>query len=523
VLHLRLYSLGAYVQDQLAINAHLKITGTLRFDRTGNPYCLDHCFARLTSPFPELPKGLSIPYNQSIQMGLAHAFYETEPIIPEPRFSLVYNPGWLKGTVLRGGIGLFSDLYPAYFVSTIAGNAPNVFQALIYTGLVNTAGAGSAPGIAAASARAFESQFAKGATLAQLQQATAPAPFAPPTYYSIPSTLRTPKYVEWSFDIQQQIGDKNVFLVHYAGNHGYDTFVDNQNANARANPVLYPNGFAGLPGVVPDARFGIVHQLANDGFSNYDALITTFRRAFSQGFQGQIGYTWSHALDTLSNAGLTTFASESLLRQINPYDLRSLNYGAADYDVRHQLTGDFIWDIPVKFKTRAVNRLFAGWSIASRLSAHTGTPFSVIDSRLGSQLSPSFGGIALADVLDLNIRTTCGHSAVDTPCFTASQFATPAAQMNLGNRPRNSFRGPGFLNFDSSLYKIVPFGERTRLTVGASAYNVLNHPNFSDPNADVAGSGLGLIQSTAVSPSGPYGLYGSPSGRVLVVTGRLAF
>src|SRR5207253_3688417 len=58
VLHLRLYNAGFYVQDQWAAEPHLKITATLRIDRTGNPYCMDNCFARLTNPFPDLNKGV---------------------------------------------------------------------------------------------------------------------------------------------------------------------------------------------------------------------------------------------------------------------------------------------------------------------------------------------------------------------------------------------------------------------------------------------------------------------------------
>jgi hypothetical protein len=523
VLHLRLYNLGVYVQDQWAINPHLKLSAALRFDRNGNPYCLDLCFARLSSPFPELSKGLTIPYNQSIQAGLPHAFYLAEPIVPQPRFSVVYNPSWSKATVLRGGIGLFSDLYPALFAGTMAGNPPNVFTAGIRTGLVNTSGTGSAPAIAAASANAFQSQYAQGATLSQLQQAVLPAPFGAPPYYSIPSTVRSPKYLEWSFEIQQQLGGRNVLTVRYSGHYGYDIFLTNPNVNASANPALYPKGFGGLPGAPPDPRFNVVQQLTNNGYSNYDGLITTFRRAFSHGFQGQVGYTWSHALDTVSNGGLTYFSYDSISGQIDPRDVRSLNYSNADYDIRHQLTADFLWEIPLKFKSRLSNTLFAGWSVASRLNAHTGNPFSVTNYNFARRLSASFGGPVLADVLDPNIRTACGHSAIDMPCFSASQFATTNTQADFGNRPRNSFRGPGYFNLDSSLYRTVAFGERVRLTLGASAYNVLNHPSFSDPNSDVSSSGLGLVQYTAVNPSSPYGSYGGPSGRALVVTGRFVF
>ena len=73
VVHVHLYNLGAYAQDQWAITPHLKLTGAVRFDRTGNPYCVDRCFARLTSPFAEITKGLDVPYNASIQTGLSHA------------------------------------------------------------------------------------------------------------------------------------------------------------------------------------------------------------------------------------------------------------------------------------------------------------------------------------------------------------------------------------------------------------------------------------------------------------------
>jgi hypothetical protein len=209
------------------------------------------------------------------------------------------------------------------------------------------------------------------------------------------------------------------------------------------------------------------------------------------------------------------------LGQVNPASLRSLNYSNADYDVRHNLTADFIWEIPLKRKNRFTDAVFGGWSAGTILSAHTGTPFSVTNR--GTSLSASFGGAVLADVLDPNVQTVCGHSAINTPCFTASQFAPAATQANFGNLPRNSFRGPGYFNIDSSLFKTVLLRERMGLTFGASAYNLLNHPNFADPNGDISNPGLGLITSTASNPSGPYGLLGNPSGRALVVTGKLAF
>jgi len=521
-MHLRLYNLGFYLEDQWAVTPSLKVTAALRFERTGNPDCIDHCFSRLVEPFAELSKGSSIPYNQLIQAGLAHAYYDVEPLVPQPRFALAYSPAWLKGTVFRGGMGVFTDLYPAYFAGTMGGNPPNVFTSVLYTGTVNTGGPGTAAALAAASANAFESQFANGATLAQLQQGV--SQFGPPgSYASIPSTLRSPKFLEWSFEIDRQIGARNVFIVRYAGNHGYDIFLTNPNVNAYADPTLFPNGFAGLPSAPPDPRFQIVSQLTNNGYSNYHGLTATFRRGLGHGFLGQLNYTWSHALDTLSNGGLTAFNDNP--GQINPNNARSLNYSNADYDVRHEVTADFIWDIPVRVKNRWMGTILSGWSAAGRLNTHTGTPFSVGNSDLGarSQLGASIGLSVLADVLDPHIRTTCGSSAVDTPCFTTSQFVSAGVQSDLGNRPRNFFRGPGFFDLDSSVYKTLAFRERMRFTFGASAYNLLNHPNFGIPSSDVNGQGLGQIYSTVASPSSPYGSSAGLSGRTLVLIGRFAF
>ncbi len=83
---------------------------------------------------------------------------------------------------------------------------------------------------------------------------------------------------------------------------------------------------------------------------------------------------------------------------------------------------------------------------------HTGAPFSVINSRIPARLSASTGGTILADSIT-PFTATCGPSAVDTPCLSASQFATSTTQNNFGNQPRNSFRGPGYVDTDATLYK----------------------------------------------------------------------
>lgn len=516
VQHLRLYSLGAYFQEEWAVTPDLRMTAAIRMERAGNPSCTNHCFAGLIRPFPDLNQAASVPYNQSIRTGLSRAFYGVEPVVAQPRFSLAYSPAWSRGTVIRVGVGILSDQYPAFIANALGGNAPNVFNATVYTGLMNTGGPGSAPAIAAASATQFASQFASGATLTQLQQAVAPASFSAPGYYAMPSTVKMPKYLEWSLEIQHQLGSSSVMSVRYTGNHGYDIFLPNQNANASADPAFFPHGFAGLPASPPDPRFAAVWQGMENGYSNYGAFIAELRHALGHGIEGHVSYTWSHALDTLSNGGLLNFNYDSVRS-----DLRLLAYSNADYDVRHNVAGDLIWELPLRLKDRLLNAILGRWSLAAKLSAHTGAPFSVANLGLRGVSAPGLS--VLADVVDPEIHRTCGRSAVTTPCFSAGEFAPAATQADLGNLPRNSFRGAGYFNFDAAVFKAFAVRERMRLTIGASAYNALNHPNFLDPNFAMPSPGLGLITGTALNPSGPYGSFGGPSGRALVVNGRFSF
>ena len=314
--------------------------------------------------------------------------------------------------------------------------------------------------------------------------------------------------------------------IGYVGNHGYDVFVRNLKVNGSASAANYPNGFGGLTSTALDPRFRIVTDLSNNGWTNYSGLTASYRRAFGYGFQGQIGYTWSHALDTVSNSGLTLFFSgDSLTSQNDPFSVRRLNYSNADYDIRHNLVADFVWELPMKSSNKIANNILGGWSLGGKVFARSGTPFSVINSRIAGRLGASVGGNVLATLLDANVQTSCGHASVDTPCFTAKQFATFTSQTNFGNLPRNSFRAPGYTDVDTSLYKTIAIHERAKFILGASAFNLMNHPNFGSPAFNAGVAGLGIISGTVTPPTSAYGAFqgSAVSGRVLVLTGKFQF
>jgi len=72
-----------------------------------------------------------------------------------------------------------------------------------------------------------------------------------------------------------------------------------------------------------------------------------------------------------------------------------------------------------------------------------------------------------------------------------------AAPGNFGNMRRNVVYGPGFVNLDFSVIKDFKFGERFSLQLRGEFFNILNHPNFADPDHDLSdGPTLGLAQFT---------------------------
>jgi len=91
--------------------------------------------------------------------------------------------------------------------------------------------------------------------------------------------------------------------------------------------------------------------------------------------------------------------------------------------------------------------------------------------------------------------------------------------------PRNSFRGPGYFNTDLGLKKAFRLTERFGLTLGANAYNILNHPNFANPVSDLSSSAFGTIINAVQPPTSPYGAFAAAAtdARIVQVMGKITF
>ncbi len=525
---LALYRLGWYAQDERQFRPNLKVTAALRVDHNSVPVCQTNCFGRLATNFTGLNTDPTIPYNQLIFTGLHQAYAQGDGLLFQPRFGLVWQPRGLQDVVVRGGVGIFVDSLPGAVADRIGANPPQVNSfTLRYLPLAPTEPEGIFAAAAGANAT-FVNAYNGGASFADFLDPTSPffSPlFIPPNVTNPPGRVRTPRYVEWSLGIEKGWGANAVFKATYVGNHGIFEAVQNNGVNGFCVPQACPAGFAGLPASPPDPRFGTINQLQSVGVSNYHGLTLSAQRRFNGGLYVQGNYTWSHALDVVSNGGFLNFnfaTNNSVLNPQDPSNFRRFNYGNADYDVRHYVNLSYLYSTPFE------HPLLRNWQVSGLLFARSGMPFTVIDGTTSNILNAqNYGGTVFAAITGTP-PASCGSSAAGldaTPCLPSADFASPFT--GFGNQRRNQFRGPRYFNTDLAIMRSVKlFGsEHSKFSAGVQFFNLFNHPNFDQPVANLADPRFGHIMRTVSTPTSVLGSFlgGDASPRLIRLMLRLSF
>ena len=475
---------------------------------------------------------MNIPYNQAIATNLHRAWRHFSGLAWQPRIGFAWTPFRLKNTVLSGGAGLFMDTLPSVIASYLSSNPPVLNSFTVFNNNLAPAESSNLFNDAKNSNAAFVAGFAHNGTLASIR-AVDPS-FTPPNIVNTVAT-KAPVYGEWNFRVQQGLGTNALLSLNYVGNHGIFIPISLSGINAYCSPSACPGGFIGLPAAAPDARFSAVNEVHSAGVSNYNGLVVSFQHRFTKGFQLQANYTWSHALDEVSNGGFFFFNGGSAGSVLNPQDsnnIRKYNYGNADYDTRHYFSANYVWEVPYR---SGPHLLLKGWRFSGTIFARSGFPYTVFDSVATNLLDLynygangfGFGSPVYANFLGTSYR---GCSTPLHRCLTESDFSSPVAQppYSFGAQRRNQFYGPRFFDTDLSVIKEtkIPGWEGARMGVGASFFNLFNHPNFDQPNVDIGTpSDFGQITETVSTPTSILGagLSGSTAPRLIQLTARITF
>jgi hypothetical protein len=542
-----LYSVGFYFQDEYRVNSKLKLTMTLRADRNSGGICQSSCASLPVTSFNDSAHGETIPYDESFVTGNKTIIPGIEKVVFEPRLGLAWSPIG-QNTVIRGGVGLFTDLYPGGLLSLFDTNFPQVNLFNVPTGSVafdlaapgSTAFPGSGVNLVTECNGAFLSNYNSGGSLTTGGSsgggyAGAAQPFggclnaqgalSVPNLNDVSRNFQNPKYVEWNLEVQHTFGARTVVSANYVGNHGYDGIV--------LNPTLNGFGFGNLPATALDPRVGRVDYLYSGAVSNYNGVTFSIQEKEWHGLSGRFNYTFSHALDELSNVPEEPFSQiTSILTQVNPYNLHA-QYASGDNDARHQISGSYIYQLPFKSEQRLVNAAIGGWMVAGTMFYRTGFPFSIIDGGATAGLAgnnlggtSSFGATILAQPLPAFTQRNFsnGRACVLAACFASADFVQPSTDF-MGDVGRNAFRGPGFLGGDLSVKKNFAVTERMTFQIGLSAYNWFNHANYGSPYPNTNAPFFGKVAFMQFTPTSPYGAFAAAATdqRIAQVTGKFIF
>jgi len=253
----------------------------------------------------------------------------------------------------------------------------------------------------------------------------------------------------------------------------------------------------------------------------------------------------------VSNGGFLPFAAGAILSPL-PNELRR-QYGPCDYDVRDNLTTQYVYQLPLRFRRRVLAAALNAWQLSGTMFWHSGLPFSVMSAPYaangngilqgsGPQFASVVPGVPLYDHNPIAGVTQPGTiqwlnpnafvSAVD-PSSGACKGGDSPANCQFGNLGRNALRGPDFFWSDLYISKWVPLTERVKLRIDGQFFNFLNHPNFGLPVLGYAGipdkpgtqTGFGALSYPTAPPTGllGVGLGGDSSPRMIAFQARVEF
>jgi len=409
-----------------------------------------------------------------------------------PRIGLAYS--LTDKTVLRGGYGIgyvhFNRLGSADLLAT---NFPQITRTAITQDASNIAG-GLCTG------DRFSGCF-------RTTQSGYPTQLPNNVTLYIPRDKRTPYIQNWQISIQRELSKNMLIDIAYVGNHAIKMVMladVNQARPLTAAELLLPAaqrptldqrrpipGFRTISGVLPAA------------FSNYNALQIKFERRFTKGLYILNSFTWSKAIDNVSQVLEEPNGNEG--RPQNVYDIAA-DRGPSAYDQPFNNTTSFVWDLPIG-RGRAfgsemsswLDGVIGGWTLTGINTMLSGQTINLRyqPSSVTANLASFLGGVALRPNVNGPVLAPDGQRTIDN-YFNKTSITIPTADQPFGNAGRNIARSDAYFQFDLGLQKNfrLPITEASKLEFRMEAFNLLNKTNFGAANSDRSSSAFGTIRST---------------------------
>lgn len=543
---------AAYAEDSWKATSDLTITFGLRYEYA-QPYVErhDHQAAFIvnsvgvgtgsaTYNIPISQQSVALPTtftkllaanNIRLQYTDKRSIVESAKLNFAPRLGLAFSPG--SKTAIRAGYGLFfGGLESAGYYPNLGENFPFEFDSNFNpVGNATNTTADCLPGNCPTNGISLTTGFANAISAGLLNA------IATPSLRGSDPKVKTPYSQQFNLSVEYSITPKLVASVAYVGSNGRHliVFPDPNSPATLANPSINTQNLRPFPG------FGGSAYSSYAGDSNFNSLQTKIERRTNKGLSYLATYTYGHSLDDaptpLGSTGDPGYRGTNVLPI--QYD-----YSNSPFDVRHRMTINANWQIPVgrgrgymNNAPKAVDYVVGGWSLSLVFRAQTGEPFTVGTANYTAAGGASAHAIRVADPFSTTLTpaanggtTACATKVRTTnnwynPCafanpalaatnIPAGAVITGAAALPYLGAPRNNWYGPGYERIDSSLFKSFTTFREQSFQFRLDAFNILNTPAYGLPStADTSQNGGRITGARAFQNFTPDSRFFQFSGR----------
>jgi len=519
---------SVYIQDEFRMTARLTVNYGMRWDYFGVVHEKNNLFYQMSPANGGTELQVGSPGGPS-------SLYNPDYNNFAPRVGLAYDITGKGETVIRAGWGLF---YDAFSQDIFLGHIP--YNCVFCPG----------PAFAGVGPAAIYSEGLSGNNLGAGSLFSSPSPLG--DFFGTNPDIRTPYVQNFNLNLQQQLNSKIVLQVGYVGSTGTKLFrFRDINQPTQAQITAYDSSCP-LGGSFPDCpiagydndsnvprtnlpNFFYVNQEESTANSSYNALQTSLRVNGWHGLTSQANFVWSHSID---NASDSDDFIPNAAQPNNSYNTAA-ERGNSNFDIRRR----FSWSLGYELPKRGGNlaKLKDGWGVDSAVTLQEGQPFT-LNYDFEGDYSGSGEGFDRPDVVGPIQYGSAPYNFLNlasfqVPCTfgnTSAASDSPSGDSNclagtrhFGDLGRNQLVATSFKEWNFSVFKNTLVSEHVMLQLRAEFFNLLNHPNFSNPELpayisdpatnglDANGRGIGNLALTATGDVGignPFLGGGGPRG-----------